>query len=207
MSEVQNALKAIQAVEDQKVTKPMVKLVPGRPGVFEQTGRFTTRTTPGTPGVDLTPYEVKPTGPVRQALGRELTTAGEVTRAVAPSVGRIAMGGLGGASALMSGYDAYELSKKIEEDKKRGVKQETYMGLTPDEWRLASKSAATAGGAMAMAPFGWTQLGGLALSSPELAWSLYDWYKNRGKAGLPAAGSAPSGGLPTASDPTRVTPQ
>lgn len=205
MSEVQNALKAIQAVEEKKVAKPMVKLVPGRPGVFEQTGQVRTSTTPGRPGVDLTPYEMKATGPVRQAVGRELATVGEVGRAVAPSVGKIALGGLGGASAVMSGYDAYELSKKIEEDKRRGIKHETYMGLTPDEWRLASKTAATLGGGLSMMPFGITQLGGLALSAPELGMSIYDWYKNRGKTESPAAPR--SGGLPAAGDSERLAPQ
>lgn len=206
MSEVQNALRAIQAVEEKKVAKPMVRMVPGRPGVFEETGQVRTSTTPGKPGVDLSKYEMKPTGPVRQAVGRELATVGEVGRAVAPSVGKIALGGLGGASALMSGYDAYELAKKIEEDKKKGIKHETYMGLTPDEWRLASKSAATAGGGLSMMPFGITQIGGLALSAPELAWSLADWYRNRGKPESPAVG-APAGGLPAAGDSERLTPQ
>lgn len=206
MSEVQNALRAIQAVEEKKVAKPMVRMVPGRPGVFEETGQFRTSTTPGRPGYDLSKYEMKPTGPVRQAVGRELATVGEVGRAVAPSVGKIALGGLGGASALMSGYDAYELSKKIEEDKKKGIKHETYMGLTPDEWRLVSKSAATVGGGLGVMPFGLTQLGGLALSVPELGWSAYDWYKNRGKPESPAVG-APAGGLPAAGDSERLTPQ
>jgi hypothetical protein len=202
MSEVQNALKAIQAVEERKIAKPMVRMVPGRPGVFEQTGQVRTSTTPGRPGVDLTPYEMKPSGPVKQAVARELTTAGEVGRAVAPSLGKIALGGLGGAGAMMSGYDAYELAKKIEEDKKRGVKHETYMGMTPDEWRLASKSAATVGGGLGILPFGVTQIGGLALSSPEMIMSAIDWYKNRGK---PESSSPPSG-LPQV-DGERLVPQ
>lgn len=205
MSEVQNALKAIQAVEEKKITKPMVQLVPDRPGVFQETGKFTTRTIPGSPGVDLTKYEMKPTGPVRQAVSRELNTITEAGRTVAPSLGRIAVGGLGGAGAAMSLVDAYELAKKIEEDKRRGIKQETYLGLTPDEWRLASKSAATAGGLMGVVPTGLTQIGGLALSAPELAWSAYDWYKNRGKTESPAAPR--SGGLPAAGDSERLAPQ
>ena len=78
MSEVQNALRAIQAVEEKKTAKPMVRMVEGRPGVFEQTGRMTTSTIPGKPAVDLTPYEVKPSGPIRQAVGRQFQTATEV---------------------------------------------------------------------------------------------------------------------------------
>jgi hypothetical protein len=207
MSEVQNALKAIQAVEEKKVAKPIVRMVPGRPGVFEETGQFRTSTTPRKPGVDLTQYEMKPSGPVRQAVGRELATVGEVGKAVAPSISRIALGGLGGAGAVMSGYDAYELSKKIEEDKKKGIKHETYMGLTPDEWRLATKSAATVGGGLSMMPFGLTQLSGLAMSAPELGWSVYDWYKNRGKPESSDTAAPLTSGLPAEGDSETLTPQ
>jgi hypothetical protein len=201
MSEVQNALKAIQKVDAERIAKTA--------SIDPKTGmpRKIYTTVPGRAPVDLTQFEVKPTGPVRQALSRELSSAGELTRAVAPSVGRIAMGGLGGAGAVMSGLDAYELSKKIEEDKKKGIKHETIMGMTPDEWRLRTKQAATVGGAMSMWPAGITQLGGLALSSPELAWSIYDWYKNRGNTGSPAAGAPTGGGLPAAGDPERLSPQ
>jgi len=171
MSEVQNALKAIQAVEEQKIAKPMVKMVEGRPGVFEQTGRFTTSTTPGKPAVSLAPYEIPDKGPVRAAVGRQLQTAGEVAKSVVPSVGRVGMGALGGANAVMTGYDAVELARKIEDDKRKGIKHETYLGLTPDEWRLASKSAATVGGGLSMLPFGLTQGAGLALQAPEMVLS------------------------------------
>ena len=164
MSEVQTALKAIQAVEEQKTAKPMVKLVPGRPGVFEQTGRFTTSTVPGRPPVDLTPYEVKG-GPLRQAVSRQLQTAGEVGRSVIPSVGRVGLGALGGANAVMTGYDAWEMAQKL--------KQQNDPSWV-DYARLASKTAATAGGGLSMLPFGITQIGGLALQAPEMVWSGYD---------------------------------
>lgn len=180
MSEVQMALDAIKEVEAKTVAKPMVRQVPGRPGVFENTGMFTSSTTPGRPGVDLTQYEVRGNpGPLRQAVQRELTTAGEVARAVAPSLGRVVMGGLGGAGAVMSGYDAYELGEKIKRDREKGIEYEKTLGLTPDEWRLFSKSMATAGGGLSMLPFGVTQIGGLALSAPEIGMSIYDWMKNR----------------------------
>lgn len=199
MSEVQSALKAIQKVDAERIAKTA--------SIDPKTGmpRKIYTTVPGKAPVDLTPFEVKSTGPIRAALGRELTTAGEVARSVAPSLARVGMGGLGGASAVMSGLDAIELKNKIEEDKKKGIKHETYMGMTPDEWRLATKAAATAGGAMGMVPTGWTQLGGLALSAPELAWSLADWYRNRGKTEPPAAPR--TGGLPAAGDSERLTPQ
>ena len=194
MSEVQNALKAIQAVEEQRTAKPMVRMVPGRPGVFEHTGRFTTSVTPGTPGVDLTRYEVAPRGPVRQALAREASTAGEVGRAVAPSLGRIAAGGLGGAGAAMSGYDAYELYRKIQKDIAEGKEPSK-----ADYARLLTKSMATAGGGLSMLPFGATQIGGLVLSAPELAWSGYeglrDFAKKAASEERPDLGS-PMGGLP-----------
>jgi hypothetical protein len=206
MSEVQNALKAIQAVEEQKVAKPMVKMVEGRPGVFEQTGRFTTSSTPGKPAVSLAPYEVPDKGPVRAAIGRQLQTAGEVAKSVVPSVGRVGMGALGGANAVMTGYDAVELAKKIEDDKSRGVKHETYLGLTPDEWRLASKSAATVGGGLSMLPFGVTQGAGLVLQTPEMvlggAESLSRAMKNADKEQIDRSLSSvdpmgnPMGGLP-----------
>ena len=170
MSEVQTALRAIQAVEEQKVAKPVVKMVPGRPGMFEETGMFRTATTPGRPGVDLTPYEIK-SGPARQAIGRELQTAGEVGRAVLPSVAKVGIGGLGAANAAMQGYDAYELWRRE--------------GMTP---RVASKMAATVGGGLSMLPFGVTQAVGLGLQAPELAWEGYDWLKNRPKGGLPKSG-------------------
>ena len=162
MKEVQNALTAIQAVEEKKVAKPMVKLVPGRPGVFEHTGRFTTSTTPGKPPIDLSPYEVKPSGPIRQAVGRQLQTAGEVGKSVLPSIGRVGFGALGGANAMMTGYDAWEMAQKL------------YRQKDPSwvDWaRLASKTASTVGGAMSMAPFGITQAFGAALQAPELVWS------------------------------------
>ena len=178
MSEVQQALDAIKAVEETKTAKPVVKMVPGRPGTFQETGMYRTSTTPGRPGIDLSQYEVKPSSPFRQALGRELQTAGEVSKSLVPSAGRIGLGALGGAGAMMSGYDAYELAQKIKREKQQGVKHKTIMGLTPDEWRLASKGAATVGGGMSMLPFGVTQIGGMALQAPEMAISGYEGLQN-----------------------------
>jgi hypothetical protein len=163
MGELGDAYKAIQAVEEQKVTKPMVKMVEGRPGVFEQTGRMTSSTIPGKPAVDLTPYEVKSTGPVRQALGRQMQTTGEVMRSALPSVGRVGIGALGGANAMMTGYDAWEMAQKL-----KAEKDPSWV----DYARLATKSMATVGGGLSMLPFGITQGAGLALQAPEAAISL-----------------------------------
>lgn len=177
MSEVQQALKAIQAVEEKRATKPMVKMVPGRPGVFEQTGRFTTSTTPAKPPVDLSRYEIKQTGPVRQAIGRELQTAGEVGKAVLPSVGRIGIGGLSAANAMMQGYDAWEMAQKL-----KAMNDPSWV----DYARLATKTMATVGGGLSMLPFAPTQAAGLALQAPEMGIEAYEFFKNRPQGGLPA---------------------
>lgn len=192
MSEVQNALRAIQKIDSQRVAKTT--------SIDPKTGvpRKIYTSVPGRTPVDLTPYEVKPSGPLGRAVGRSLTTAGEITRAAAPSVGRIGFGALSGAGAMMSGYEAAELARKIESDRAKKINQEpVFMGKTADELRLMSKMAATAGGGLGMVPTLPTQLGAFLLSAPELAFSAYDWYKNRGKEeGLPAASPASPGALP-----------
>lgn len=165
MGEVGDAYKQIQELKEQKTTKPMVKMVEGRPGVFEQTGRMTTSTTPGRPAIDLTPYEVKQTGPIRQAIGNQIETAGNVVRGALPSVGRIGVGALGGALAGSQLYDAFEQYKKEGE------------GLHMPSARNAAQFASGAGGALSMLPFGVTQGVGLALQAPELAYQGYEGLK------------------------------
>jgi hypothetical protein len=162
MGELGEAYKDIQELKEQKVTKPMVKLVEGRPGVFEQTGRMTTSTVPGRAPIDLTPYEVKG-GPLRQAVGRQMQTAGEVAKSVVPSVGRIGLGGLGGANAAVNAYDAWEMAQKLKE-----MKDPRWY----DYLRLGTKTAATAGGIASMFPLGITQVVGAGLQAPEAAISL-----------------------------------
>lgn len=157
MSEVQQALAAIQKVEEKKTAKPMVRMVPGRPGVFEETGRMTTSTIPGRPGVDLTPYERPVRGPIGQAASRAALTTGETIRGIAPSMARVGLGGLGGVAAGMQGYDAYEQFRKE--------------GLSP---RTASKAAAALGGGLMMLPFGVTQIPGMVLQAPEMGISTYE---------------------------------
>jgi hypothetical protein len=162
MGEVGDAYRDIQEIKETKVTKPMVKMVEGRPGVFEQTGRMTSSTVPGRPAIDLTPYETKPTGPIRQAIGSQLQTAGEVAKGALPSVGRVGIGALGGALAGSQLYDAFDQYKKEGE------------GLHLPSPRNAAKFASGAGGALSMLPFGITQVVGGALQVPELAYQGYD---------------------------------
>lgn len=165
MSEVGDAYRDIQEIKETKITKPMVKMVEGRPGVFEQTGRMTSSTVPGRPGIDLTPYETKQTGPVRQAISNQLQTAGEFTKGALPSVGRVGVGALGGALAGSQLYDAfkeYDLQNK---------------GLRIPTARNAAQFASGAGGALSMLPFGITQVVGGALQVPELAYQGYDAIK------------------------------
>lgn len=175
MSEVQTALDAIKAVEEQKVAKPVVKMVPGRPGQFETTNQVRTSTTPGRAGIDLTKYESN-AGPARQAITRELQTAGEVGRTVLPSLGRVGLGALGGANAAMQAYDAYDLYQKE--------------GLSP---RVASKAAATVGGGLSMLPFGVTQVVGAGLQAPELLWEGYDYLNKPKEPQKPAKGGLSGG--------------
>jgi hypothetical protein len=163
MGELGEAYKAIQAIEEQKTTKPMVKMVDGRPGVFEQTGRMTSSTIPGRPAIDLTPYEVKSTGPLSRVVGQQMQTAREVVNSALPSVGKVAMGGLGGANAAIQGYEAWEMAQKL-----KAMKDPRWT----DYARLATKTMATAGGALSMVPIGLSQPIGLALQAPEAAISL-----------------------------------
>jgi hypothetical protein len=165
MGELGEAYKSIQAIEEQKVTKPMVKMVQGRPGVFEQTGRMTTSTIPGREAIDLKPYEVKSTGPVRQAIGNQMQTAGEVVKGALPSVGRVGVGALGGATAGSQLYDAFEQYRKEGQ------------GFHLPSPRNAAQFASGVGGALSMLPFGVTQGAGLALQVPELAYQGYEGAK------------------------------
>jgi len=177
MSEVQNALNAIQAVEEKKVAKPLVKMVPGRPGIFEETGRVTTSTTPGKPGVDLSKYEMKPGSPLSNAVRREMGTVGEVAKTVAPSAGRIGLGALGGLTAATQGFDTYQLAKVLGKKSPDEITKE-------DMFRLGAKGLSALGGGLSVLPFGLTQGLGLAAQVPQAGFDLYDWYKKSSSQGL-----------------------
>lgn len=167
MSEVQNALTAVKGTPGERVSK--TASIDPRTGTPRKVYSYT----PGTPAIDLTPYEVAPKGPLASSVGRQISTAADVARAVAPSVARVGLGGLGGASAVMSGYDAAEMYRKMKEQQLRGEEPSF-----AQKARLASKSAATLGGGLSVLPFGVTQIPGLVLSAPETAWSLLDYYRN-----------------------------
>jgi hypothetical protein len=178
MSEVQDALAYLKEVPEQKITKPVYKPQSYGSKTLVDTGKVTPTTIPGKPAVDLSAYKHTPTLATRAA--DQASKGTDLVKGALPSVGRIGLGAFGGAMAGVQGYDAYELAKKIERDKAEGRTQQTVMGLTPDQWRLASKTAATAGGVASMFPLGITQvLGGIA-QAPELALSVYD-YMNRPK--------------------------
>lgn len=187
MSEVQDALAYLKEVPEQKIIKPVYKPIAYGSKTLVDTGKVIPSTIPGRPAVDLSAYKYTPT--IATRVADQAANAGQVIKGALPSVGRIGLGAFGGAMAGVQGYDAWELAKKIEQDKAAGKKQETVMGLTPDEWRLASKTAATAGGVASMIPTGFTQIGGALAQAPELAWTAYDYLHQ------PKEAQTPTGGL------------
>lgn len=156
MSELGEAYKKIQPTPSERV--PKTTSIDPRTGQPKQIFK----TIPGEPGIDLSPYEVKPTGPLRQMAGRELQTGSEFVKSALPSLGRIAIGGLGGLNAATTGYDAYEMAQKLKK-----ANDPSWV----DYARLASKSLATAGGGLSIIPSGVTQAVGLGLQAPETVWS------------------------------------
>jgi hypothetical protein len=157
MAEVQQALDAIKPTPDKMIAKPRVEQV--RPGVFRETGEFTSKKVPGNPGVDMSQYEINPKTPIANEVKAGVKTAGSVARGALPSIARVGIGGLGGLGALSSGYDTYESAR----DK----------GWTDP--RTISKAAATLGSTMMMYPSVPTELIGGLLNVPELIWNGYDW--------------------------------
>jgi len=178
MSEVQDALSFIKEVPEQKITKPVYKPQSYGSKTLIDTGKITPSTIPGKPAVDLSPYKHTPTMATRVA--DQAVNAGQVVKGALPSLGRIGLGGFGGAMAGVQGYEAWELAQKLKE-----MKDPSWQEYA----RLASKTAATAGGVASMLPFGVTQVGGAILQAPELAWSAYD-YLNK-----PKEAQTPKGGL------------
>jgi len=163
MAEVQQALDAIKPTPDQMIAKPRVEQV--RPGVFRETGEFTSKKIPGNPGIDMSRYEINPNTPIRNEVKAGVQTAGNVVKGALPSVARVGIGTLGGLGALSGGYDAYESARE--------------KGLTDP--RTISKSAAALGSTMMMYPSVPTQLVGGLLNVPELIWNGYDWVERNRK--------------------------
>ena len=141
MAEVQEALRALKPTATERVKK-------GASYVMNQ----------GSPGIDLSKYEVNAKTPVRNTIRQAARTAGDVTRSALPSAARIGLGALGGVGLLGGGYDTYEHVKEH--------------GWNP---RALSKAAGTVGGGLMMIPTPITEGLGLALSAPELALTGYDY--------------------------------
>jgi len=163
MSEVQEVLAAIKKTPDQIVAKPRVAMVPGKPGVFRETGQVTSKLIPGNPGIDLEKYAPNPNTPVRNVATNAGKSVADFTRGVAPSLGRVALGGLGGLSAGLSAVDAADYYR-------------THKDALTDP-RFYSKGAAALGGGLMMIPFPVTQGLGMALSAPEMGLSAYEMYE------------------------------
>jgi len=156
MSEVQNALKAIQEVKSERVAKTAsVDPKTGTPRqIFTQTE--------ARPAVDLSKFEHTPTLATRAT--DELARGAEFVRGALPSVARVGVGALGGALAGRQLYDAFDQYKK------EGKGWNLHMPSA----RNASQIASGVGGALGTLPFGVTQAAGLALQAPEIIGQLND---------------------------------
>jgi hypothetical protein len=172
MSEVQEALDAIKPTKDQIVAKPRVEMVPGKPGVFRETGQVTSKLIPGSPGIDLEKYAPNPNTPIRNVATNAGKSVADFTKSVAPSLGRVGLGTLGGLSAGLSAVDAADYYQNVEKKGKQPL-------LDP---RFYSKGAAAVGGGLMMIPYPATQIIGGLLSAPEMGLSAYEMYEaNKGK--------------------------
>ena len=167
MSEVQEALAAIKKTPDQIVAKPRVEMVPGKPGVFRNTGEFNSKLIPGNPGIDLSKYAPNPNTPIRNVVTNAGKSIADFTKGVTPSLSRVALGGLGGLSGTLSAIDAADYYNTHEDPL-----------LDP---RFYSKVASGVGGGLMMLPVKspWTQGIGMALSAPEMGIQAYEAYKDK----------------------------
>jgi hypothetical protein len=165
MSEVQDAIKEIQAKAPSVVQKPVISPVPGSPGQFSDTGRFVVRDVPGTPGADLSAYVRNPNTPVKNAVMAPVKAAQRAVTGALPSALRIGTGALGGLNAATSGYDAWEMAH----DPKYGGSSEQGNYYNP---YVLGKGAQMVGGAMMMVPG--MQLPGAALTAVGMAPEAYD---------------------------------
>jgi hypothetical protein len=174
MSEVQEALAAIKPTPDQMVAKPRVEMVPGKPGVFRETGQVTSKLIPGSPGIDLEKYAPNPNTPVRNAAVSAGKTTADVAKGFLPPIARVGLGALGGLSAGVSGVDTADYFRNVKNSGKEPF-------LDP---RLYSKAAATFGGGLMTLPIKspYVQGAGMLLSAPEMALQAYEAYEaNKGK--------------------------
>ena len=165
MSEVQDAIKEIQGSAASTKSQPIYKPVPGRPGVFTETGNFRSVTTPAAPGADLSSYVRNPNTPIKNAVTAPAKAVQRAVTGLAPSALRIAAGGLGGLGAATSGYDAWEMAH----DPKYGGSSEQGNYFNP---YVMGKEAQALGGAMMMVPG--MQIPGAAMTAVGMAPEAYD---------------------------------
>ena len=165
MSEVQDAMKEIQGSAASTKSQPIYKPVPGRPGVYTETGNFRSVTTPATPGADLSSYVRNPNTPIKNAVTAPAKAVQRAVTGLAPSALRIAAGGLGGLGAATSGYDAWEMAH----DPKYGGSSEQGNYFNP---YVMGKEAQALGGAMMMVPG--MQIPGAATTAVGMAPEAYD---------------------------------
>jgi hypothetical protein len=105
---------------------------------------------PGRPETDISRYVENPNTPIRNAvISRPVSSVANFARNVGPSVGRIAVGGLGGLGAISDGGEAIRLAGDPE--------------YGPLNWRTTSKAVGAIGNALMLAPG--FQPAGAALSS------------------------------------------
>jgi hypothetical protein len=167
-SEVQKALDAVKPTADQIIAKPRVEAVPGKSGVFRNTGEFTSKLIPGSPGIDLEKYALNPNTPVRNVVRNAGKSVADFTKGVAPSLGKVAIGGLGGLGAALSAIDYYDYLNDPEHPEHKKT-----------DLRALTKGAAAFGGGLMMVPNPWTIGAGAVLSAPEMGLSAYDYYNSK----------------------------
>jgi hypothetical protein len=128
MAEAQREIDLIQGKPPERVPK-----------VIPQTGRAIYREVPGRPATDISRYIDNPSTPIRNAVvSRPVSSVANFARNVAPSLSRIAVGGLGGFGAVSDFNEAIRLARDPE--------------YGPYNWRTASKGIGALGNAMMLAP-------------------------------------------------------
>jgi hypothetical protein len=175
MGELGEAYKTIAPTPAERV--PKTTSVDPKTGVAKQIFR----TVPGKPGIDLAPYAVSN---ARAAVQDAVSAISRGTSSVANPALRIGVGGLGGATAALSAYDASKLYDRLK--KQYDAKEDINL---KDVARLGTKGLATVGGLASIIPHPAAQATGLALQAPETAWSAYDLYQEalKNQSGLNSA--------------------
>ena len=163
MGELGEAYKTIAPTPAERI--PKTTSIDPKTGVAKQVFR----TVPGKPGIDLAPYAVSN---ARAAVQDAVSTISRGTSNIATPALRVGVGGLGGATAALSAYDASKLFERLK--KQYDAKEEISL---KDVARLGTKGLATVGGLASIIPHPAAQATGLALQAPETALSAYDLYQ------------------------------